>query len=328
MFDTHCHLNFKSFKKNIGDVIAHAENAGVTHFVVSGTDIKTSERAVELALEYENVYAAVGIHPHHVFEIVSKSLDTRFLTPVGPPRHMSWHPKSFEMGIFAHSNSLSSDTCQTIDSQKFFISSLNPDLVNNVLTELEKLLQNKKVIAVGEIGIDKHYYQKTKYKNYQVNAEFLKLQIQFLKTQIDLAIKYDKSLILHNREAVSDLIKVLIEKWDEKLEGHVVFHCCEPDERLLQFALKHYIYIGVDGDVTYDKVKSEFVKKIPLHLLVLETDSPFLLPRPGGHAEPLRYPNEPKNIPIIAEYIAGIMGKDVEEIKKKTTENAKRLFLI
>ena len=110
------------------------------------------------------------------------------------------------------------------------------------------------------------------------------------------------------------------------LEDKTVFHCCEPDERLFKFAQKYRIFIGVDGDVTYWEDKQQFVKKIPLELLVLETDSPYLLP------EPLRaqklYPNEPKNIPLIAESIAKLRGESVEKIAEQTTKNAKRLFNI
>ena len=105
----------------------------------------------------------------------------------------------------------------------------------------------------------------------------------------------------------------------------MVFHCCEADERLLEFAIKHNIYIGVDGDVTFSKSKQEFIRKVPLELLVLETDSPFLLP------EPLRsqklYPNKPSNLPIIVEIVAKLLKIDMEEITDITSSNAINLFL-
>ena len=70
MFDTHCHLNFKAFHKVLPEVISRATDAGVTHIVVPGTDIKTSKKAVEIASENGNIYAAVGIHPHHVYKLI------------------------------------------------------------------------------------------------------------------------------------------------------------------------------------------------------------------------------------------------------------------
>ena len=72
MFDTHAHLNFKSFKKNLEQVIAEAKSVGINQIVVPGTDIESSKRAVEIAKQYEGIYAAVGIHPHHVFDVEFK----------------------------------------------------------------------------------------------------------------------------------------------------------------------------------------------------------------------------------------------------------------
>jgi TatD DNase family protein len=131
-------------------------------------------------------------------------------------------------------------------------------------------------------------------------------------------------LILHNREAKEDVLKILRDMWDYKLESRSVFHCCEPDEELLEFAKTHKMFLGVDGDITYYPEKQEFIKKVPLEMLVLETDAPFLLP------EPLKtqklYPNEPKNMKITAEYIAKLRRIDVEEVVRVTMRNACKLF--
>ncbi len=112
--------------------------------------------------------------------------------------------------------------------------------------------------------------------------------------------------------------------WNDELRYRTVFHCCEPDEELLAYAKEHNFFIGIDGDVTYGGEKAEFAKKIPLEMLVLETDSPFLLP------EPLKtqklYPNTPSNIPLIAQYIADLRGISLSKIAEATTRNAMRLF--
>src|SRR3990167_6531623 len=133
---------------------------------------------------------------------------------------------------------------------------------------------SKKAIEVAEkfehvyasVGIHPHHI----FKFQETNS----------KKQIQLALQYKKSLIFHNREAKKDFLEVVDSLWSAQLEGRAVFHCCEPDEELLSYALAHKIFIGVDGDVTYSKEKREFVKKIPLESLVFETDSPFLLPEP------------------------------------------------
>lgn len=201
------------------------------------------------------------------------------------------------------------------------------------LLELEKLIAHPKVVAIGEVGLDKHEYRNTKYETYLVDDQFVKSQKEILIGQIKLAIKYEKSLILHNREAKKEMLEILSANWDKQFEEKTVFHCCEPDFvgigrdlSLLNFAIKHQMFIGVDGDVTYSKEKQEFVKKIPLEILVLETDSPYLLP------EPLRsqklYPNKPENIVTIVDYVARLRDQGKELIQKVTTENAKKLFQI
>ena len=77
MFDTHAHLNFSRFKKNFDDVIRRAHDAGINHIVIPGTDVESSKKAVEIAERYDGIYAAVGIHPHHVFEYLSRHSEER-----------------------------------------------------------------------------------------------------------------------------------------------------------------------------------------------------------------------------------------------------------
>ena len=272
MFDTHCHLNFKAFDGRVEKVIEKARKTGVNYFVVPGTDIETSKKAIEIAEKYDGAYAAVGIHPHHVFGSARQFLSHESLPP---------------------------------------------------FNEIEKLLTNRKVVAVGEVGLDKHIYNKTKYQNYKVFPEFIEGQKLFLLEQMKLAHRYKKSLIIHNREAKEDLLSILTTNYHLLSSISIVFHCCEPDNDLLNFAKKHKIYIGVDGDVTYRKEKQNFVKKIPLEQLVLETDSPFLLPRPLTSEI-----NEPKNLDIIASFIANIVGIAKNKLIKITEENSKKLFQI
>ncbi len=274
MFDTHCHLNFKALKKILPEVITNAQTEGITNILIPGTDVKTSKDGIEIAKQHDWIFAAVGIHPHHVYKLLKR-------------------------------NDI------TVDSE---------------LQEIENLLHEPKVKAVGEIGMDRHVYEQTVYEEYNVDGEFITLQKELFRKQVQLALAYDKSLILHNREAIDDIVPILKEMWDNKLQGKTVLHCCEPITELLEFAKEHKIYIGVDGDITYFPEKQEFITLVPDDLLVLETDSPFLLP------EPLRtqkqYPNNPSNIKIIAETVAKLRNVRVEDLIKQTTENAKQLFSI
>lgn len=279
--DTHCHLNFKRFNKTNEQVIHDSQNKGVTTLVVPGTDILSSQKAGELATENKSIYAAVGIHPHHIFNYID---------------------------------------------QKNNGSTQIEELIATDLQLLEGLMSNNKVVAIGEIGLDTYQYEKTQYTQYTISSDFLALQKDLLKKQIELALKYKKSIILHNRETKKELLELLDLMWNESMRFCTVFHCCEADEELLTYAIKHNIYIGIDGDVTYGADKAEFAKKVPLERLVLETDSPYILP------EPLRtqklYPNTPANIPLIAQCIADLKGISIEEVARVTTENARRLFSI
>lgn len=264
MFDTHCHLNFHVFEKNVEQVIKSAEDQGISFIVVPGTDIKTSEKAINLAKKYKNLYAAVGIHPHHLFEIYQKKVN------------------------------------------------------QSLLKKVEELLTRDKVVAVGEIGIDRHLYKKTRHQNYQVDEGFIDLQKDFFIAQIKLGKKYQKSVIIHNREAKKDLFEVL-EKEKKGLEKKAVFHCCEPDLELLEYAKKNQFFIGVDGDLIYSPEKQAFIKKVPLEMLVLETDAPFLSPFKI-------FPNQPKNLQVISEFVAQLKNVSQEKVKNQTTINGKILF--
>jgi TatD DNase family protein len=279
LFDTHCHLNFGAFDGKVEEIVGRAKQAGVNQIIIPGTDVPTSEKAIAIAEKFEGVYVAVGIHPHHVYEIYKKARDRKFF-----------------------------------DGKQ--------QTAKNFVPSLSKLLTNPKVVAIGEVGIDRHIYQKTKYPDYKIEEEFVELQKIFLKEQIKLAIKYGKSLILHNREAKKDMLEILTEPSVAKaLEGKAVFHCCEPDLELLEFAKKHKMFLGVDGDIAYNKEKQEWIKMVPLEMLVLETDSPFLSPDK-------KFPNEPKNIKIIAQYIAKLLNCSIDKLSKQTTENARRLFKV
>ncbi len=309
MFDTHCHLNFGAFNGRVEEVVDQAKRNGVNQIVIPGTDIPTSEKAVTIAEKFEGIYAAVGIHPHHVFEIFQAQVSVfSTASPQRGPRRLSQKPKPSPFSIGA---------------KNFNSSPVIPAKagIQSDLIQIEKLLSHPKVVAIGEVGIDRHIYQKTKYPDYKIEEKFVELQKEFLIEQIKLAHKYKKSLILHNREAKKDMLEILSNDELRITDYRSVFHCCEPDLEVLEFAKKHKMFVGVDGDIFYKKDKQEFIKKVPLEMLVLETDSPFLSPdqKPG---------NEPKNIKIIAEFIASLLHCSIDELAKQTTQNARVLFKV
>lgn len=275
MFDTHCHLQFDRFEGKVDEVIQRATEAGVTHIVSPGTDAVSSHKAVEIAAQYEHVYAAVGIHPHDIYQIQIACKEKGYCDPINI----------------------------TIEKE---------------LEPIRSLIKKEKVVALGEIGLDNH-----EHKDIQTDEQSVIYQKEFFMAQIKLALEFKKPVIIHNREAKKDMLPLLTELGNT-FDNKMVFHCCEPDEEILAFANDHKIFIGVDGDITYDTQKQEFLKKVPLDHLVLETDSPFLLP------EPLRtqkqFPNEPKNLALIAEFVADVLKIDKDKLIEETTKNAFRLF--
>lgn len=278
LFDTHTHLQFKAFEGKVDEIIKSAKDAGVEKMIVVGTNLETSKKAITLAEKYDGLYAAIGIHPHHIFPYTS----------------------------------------------------LRGDEVDAAISQLEYLISHPKVVAIGETGLDRHIYEKTYYKNYEITEEFINLQKQFFIAQINLAIKHQKTLIIHNRQAVPDLLEILEKNWNRFLQHRSVFHCCEPDQRILDFALKHKIFIGIDGDITYEKQKQEFIKKVPLELLVLETDSPYFIPEPLRHSRAGRNPtiNEPKNLRIIEEFLTILTKQPIGIVRKMSSQNSSVLFRI
>ena len=285
LIDTHCHLNFKAFQGREEAVIERANQAGVKMFIVPGTDLVTSESAVKQSQQYQQIFATVGLHPHHVYQ---------------------YHQ----------------------------VKSAKQQLMQD-LQKIKLLLNNSSVVGIGEVGIDKYYYRDTKYSYYVVDDNFVALQKQALVEQLKLALEYDRALVLHNRQGIEELLPLLEQHWDQKLSDRTVFHCCEADERLLDFAIKHRIYLGIDGDLSWSRKKQRFIANVPLNQLVLETDSPYLKPKLNNNwPKEVEYPkgladeeyNEPKSIAIIRDLVACFKQTEPNEIEKHTTQNAIKLF--
>jgi len=176
----------------------------------------------------------------------------------------------------------------------------------NYLTELEKLFKSKKVIALGEIGLD--YYYNHSDKNTQ-NKVFIE--------QLKLAKILNKPVVIHCRDAEEDIIKCL----KEVKNNFGVVHCFSGTEKFANELFKLDFYISFTGMITFKNNLPELIKKFPLERIMLETDSPYLTPVPNRGKR-----NEPSMVKIIAEKIATIKNKPLEEIAKITTKNAEQLF--
>ena len=176
-------------------------------------------------------------------------------------------------------------------------------------SEIESLAKNKKVVAIGETGLD--YF-----RNLSGRAK----QQQAFERFIELAGKLDLPLIIHCREAQEDVIAA-ISQTNRKLK--VLMHCFSGDEAFLKRCLDLGSIVSFTCNITYKKAFNlrEIVKIVPLDRFFLETDAPFLPP------ENLRGKrNEPMYIKTLAQQISLIKNLDLEVIAKATSDNAKRFF--
>lgn len=182
---------------------------------------------------------------------------------------------------------------------------------NHDLEEIEKLLKHKKVIALGEIGLD-YYWDK------DVNLQ--NQQKEFFVKQIQLANKYKKPILVHMRDASFDTLEVL--KSESPTFGGIM-HCYSGSAELVKEFIILGMYISLAGPVTFLNAKTpkEVAKIVPLDRLLIETDSPYLAPHPYRGQS-----NEPGYLYLIAEEIAKIKNIPLEDLKNKTTQNFKRLF--
>ena len=184
------------------------------------------------------------------------------------------------------------------------------DKIRNLVKEN---LEYKKIVAIGEIGLD-YYWEK--------DNERRELQKKAFVKQIELANDFDLPIVIHTRDAVMDTIEILKKN---KVNKKGVFHCCPLNRELVKEALKLDFYISFAGPVTFKNSKNanEIIKMVPNDKILIETDSPYLSP------EPLRGKrNDPRNVKYIAQKIAEVKELSINEVAEFTNQNAKRVFLI
>lgn len=150
--------------------------------------------------------------------------------------------------------------------------------------------------------------------------ENIKRQKEVFISQISLAKKYKKPLIIHIREASNDSREILISQNAKEVGG--VLHCFNASEHLLPL-VNHNFYFGIGGVLTFKNAKKlvEILPKIPKDRLLIETDAPYLTPQPYRGVR-----NEPYYTIYVAQKMAELLDMSEEEIKNLTTNNAKKLF--
>lgn len=252
MIDSHVHLDDEAFNEDREDIIKSLGENGIELVINNSSDLPSSERSVELANKYENIYAAIGVHPHEA---------------------------------------------RTYDGE--------------VEKRLIELSRDKKVLAIGEIGLD--YYYDNSPRN---------VQKEVFKRQIELAAKLKKNIVIHSRDAAKDTFDILKEA-HEKYDFTALIHCFSQSVDMMREYLKMGDYIALGGAVTFKNAKTpkEVAKAVDLDRLLLETDCPYMTPVPYRGKR-----NEPKLVKFTCQYIADLRQMDALELEKITGENTKRFF--
>lgn len=177
-------------------------------------------------------------------------------------------------------------------------------------------MNHPKCIAIGECGLD--YYRLP--DDEEEKKENIKRQKEVFISQINLAKKYKKPLIIHIREASDDSRQILINENAKEVGG--VLHCFNASEHLLILS-EHNFYFGIGGVLTFKNAKKlvEILPKIPKDKLLIETDAPYLTPHPYRGVR-----NEPYYTIYVAQKMAELLNMTEKQIADLTTNNAKKLF--
>lgn len=187
----------------------------------------------------------------------------------------------------------------------------HPEVVDEIgeadLVSLERsILDNrKKVVGIGEIGLD-YYYTK----------ENRKKQIELFRKQLFIAKKYDLPVVIHSRDAINDTYEILNEMGINK----GIIHCFSGSYEMAKKFIDLGFYLGIGGVITFKNSNlKEVIKQISMDNIVFETDSPYLSPYRGEK-------NEPKNILFIANFVKDLYGCSLNNVEEVTTKNVIKLF--
>lgn len=252
MIDSHCHINDELYKKDPNSYVNEAKKAGVTNFLVVGFDLISSELAVSISEQFNECFAAIGIHPSDVKKIENKNIQ-----------------------------------------------------------KLKELAASKKVIAIGEIGLD-YYWDKEEIVQKEQKEWFIK--------QINLANELNLPISIHCRDAIEDCLKILKEN---PVKKGGIMHCYAGSVESAKEFIKLGFLLGFGGTVTFkNSVRpKEVISSIPSNAYVLETDAPYLTPHPFRGKE-----NHSKYLYLVRDKIAELRNISAEQVEKESDSNFRRVF--
>lgn len=181
----------------------------------------------------------------------------------------------------------------------------------HILNNLKDPLKNKKIVAIGEIGLD-YYYSKSPRDE----------QLKAFEEQLQMAVDFNLPVVIHTRDADEDTMAIL-KNFSSTLKRKGVVHSFTSGLTLAQFALDEGFCLGFNGIITFKNAENvrDALRITPLEKILLETDAPFLTPDPYRGVE-----NAPYYLPFIAEKIAEVKAVSIEEVLIHTYQNSTTLF--
>ncbi|MFJ5226919.1 TatD family hydrolase [Streptomyces sp. NPDC088400] len=268
--DSHTHLDMQD--GTVEEGLAKAASVGVTTVVQVGCDLKGSRWAAETAAAYENVHAAVALHPNEAPRIVHGDPD-------------GWSRQGAREG--------GGDTA-----------------LDDALAEIDRLAALPRVRAVGETGLD----------YFRTGPEGMAAQERSFRAHIEIAKRHGKALVIHDREAHADVLRILAE---EGAPERTVFHCYSGDAEMAEVCAAAGYYMSFAGNVTFKNAQPlrDALTIAPLELVLVETDAPFLTPAPYRGR-----PNAPYLIPVTLRAMAQVRGIDEDAMAGAISHNTARAF--
>ena len=304
LIDTHCHLNFQAFSKDLDDVVRRSQKAEVEKIIIPGTDLTSSKRAVEIAKTCANCFAAVGIHPHHAKDqnlVINEDLRHRLYQLLTQPKVVA----AGEIGLDYHVYKSSKYTANEITDE---------------YKEKQKKLLTLQLTLAHELNKPVIFHCR------DAHDDMIQTISAFTKTLAGTPTISRKKVNLTSeggrqarsaRHDSSEVEKVISSV--KPIRG--VFHCFGGSTHQLQLITTMGYYVGFDGNITYSQDWGKIVAAAPLERIVLETDAPYLAPVPHRGSR-----NSPEYLPSVAQAVADYHHQPVSEVIHLSTKNAKDLF--
>lgn len=252
LIDSHAHLTFKELEGSLDSVLQRNTVAGVTQCITIGTDAEQNKKVIEIIDKHQNLFGAVGIHPHYASDVSQADID-----------------------------------------------------------EVRAFAKHKKIVAIGETGLDFHY-----------NLSKPDAQKDLFKALLAIAAESKLPVIVHSRDAFNETLES-IDKFADK-NTSIVFHCWGGTPAQTQIVLDKGFYISFTGVVTFKNAAQarDAAKIVPLEKMMIETDCPYMSPEPFRKQKV----NEPSLLIHTAQKIAELKQISLEDFADAVTKTTKQFF--